>query len=314
MAAMAHIPSPHYLLRKTPSSIGVGGSAVSVASCGASSYTPRRPPPPLSPTCRSSALLQALLLRDQVLVGRLVNPTACSQPASSGSSSSSGNGPGNLPEKPGEPPSPQQQQLVAEVEVELHFSSLIRGRSGSSSAGSEQAPQPLCLSVDECFAKHTYGLQVVGRQPQVQGSTSTSFAVPHAFRATGRELTTGLQLAQQWREVQRRHQAQRAATGQPVSAENIACSSSLIVLSGASPQPLKGLHALCLEGGECDFLPLTRSGRPIWLMLMVSSLVCCAGDGLERLQAIFEAGSTGPSWLKVGAGQAGVGGCPCSYV
>lgn len=207
-----------------------------------------------------------------------------------------------------------EREQAAVGRIALHFASIVpaagdaSGDDASSGRGrSSSEPQPLCLPVDDDFAQHSYRVQVIARQG------GANFAVLHAFRAEGRELTAALSVQQQWQEYQQRHQAARASAGQPTSTTNFAHSSTLAVRSGGCHRWLTCTHSAVVEAlGSAAALPgLRRPSSGVaallanltmlsWARIRAPCAACVAGDGLERLQAIFDVAAR-PAWLKVRA-------------
>ncbi|EFN56263.1 hypothetical protein CHLNCDRAFT_145114 [Chlorella variabilis] len=205
----------------------------------AASVEPPKAPQPQQ-TALAAAAWQAVLFRGNKPVGKLVTPTVEWQP---------------LEASPAGQEEVEREQ-AAVGRIALHFASIVpaagdaSGDDASSGRGrSSSEPQPLCLPVDDDFAQHSYRVQVIARQG------GANFAVLHAFRAEGRELTAALSVQQQWQEYQQRHQAARASAGQPTSTTNFAHSSTLAVRSGDGLERLQAIFDV--------------AARPAWLKGLV---------------------------------------------
>lgn len=164
---------------------------------------------------------QALLFRNDRPLGRLVHPTVEWQaldPAHVGQEAAEGG--------------LQDHHPVGRLS--LHFADIVPVAAGSSSAAAASS-EALDLPVDDSFGQDTLRVQVFGRQG------GTNFAAPHAFHATGRDLTAALKVQKQWQQYQARHQAARSSTGLPTSTANVAHSSTLAVQSGDGLENLQGV-------------------------------------------------------------------------
>eukprot|EP00887_Chlorella_sp_A99_P007431 scaffold2.g7431.t1 len=204
-------------------------------------------------------LLAGVLLRDGRAIGRLVQPAVSSEQLGV------------------QAPASVEQGEVVVRECSLAFHSYCpaarreEGRVGS-------APQPLCLPVDEGFAESTFRVQVIGRQG------ASSFAVPHAFEASGRELATALSVEQQRLEYVRQHQQRRSAAEHALARQERAAPSTVTVSSGDG-----GLERLLsvfdvaqrpawLKGLICKFLVAEATQSPVGAPLHAKERIG-AGDG-----------------------------------
>uniref|UniRef100_A0A061S5J1 Uncharacterized protein n=3 Tax=Tetraselmis sp. GSL018 TaxID=582737 RepID=A0A061S5J1_9CHLO len=146
------------------------------------------------------------------------------------------------------------QSLLRGTGVQVALYQIVYDRWLPSWAPAKSPPKPLYIPLDPKFKQSSYRIQVIGR------AGDRSFALPHRFEFSGRELGAALSLQQQRADYVRRHQE---ALGKPRPGPPTPTSASSLVPD--SPAHPADVSIACGSGFErlsavCDILD-----QPAWL-------------------------------------------------